>query len=81
MITVIDGQWDGGREGRFHIKRGVDKLRIKIWDKTTGEIVYDSQMGAEDDAIPTTAIDRGSIVIHTHGYGWEQRCDPHGLIR
>ncbi|MEK7786663.1 MAG: PKD domain-containing protein [Chloroflexota bacterium] len=56
MLTAIDGQIKGGG--------GVDKFRIKIWDKTTGDIVYDNLMGAADTADPTTAIDGGSIVIH-----------------
>ena len=35
---------------------GVDKFRIKIWEKTTGLIVYDNQMGASDAADPIMAI-------------------------
>ena len=43
----------------------VDLFRIKIWDKDDDDtIVYDNQMGAEDDADPTTAIGGGNIVIH-----------------
>jgi hypothetical protein len=43
----------------------VDLFRIKIWDKDIEDTtVYDSQMGAEDDAHPGTAIGGGSIVIH-----------------
>jgi hypothetical protein len=56
MLTAIDGQLPGGD--------GVDKFRIKIWDKATGEVIYDNQMGAMDDAEPTTAIAGGNIVIH-----------------
>jgi PKD repeat protein len=41
-----------------------DKFRIKIWDKATGEIVYDNMLGAEDTADPATVIQGGSIVIH-----------------
>ncbi len=43
---------------------GLDKFRIKIWDKATGNIVYDNLMGATDEADPTTVIGGGSIVIH-----------------
>ena len=32
-----------------------------------GAIVYDSQMGAVDDASPTTVLGGGSIVIHKSG--------------
>lgn len=41
-----------------------DKFRIKIWDKMTGEIIYDNMLDAEDTAVPSTAIQGGSIVIH-----------------
>jgi len=56
MLTAIDGQIKGGG--------GADKFRMKIWDKATGNIIYDNQMGAGDDAAPTTAIAGGSIIIH-----------------
>ena len=56
LLTAIDGQVNGGR--------GVDKFRIKIWEKSTGNIIYDNQMGSEDDADAATAIGGGSIVIH-----------------
>jgi hypothetical protein len=56
LLTAIDGQINGGG--------GVDKFRIKIWDIATGAVVYDNQMGAADNADPTTAIAGGSIVIH-----------------
>jgi hypothetical protein len=41
---------------------GIDKLRIKIWDKTTGAIVYDSQPGASDAADPTTPVGPGATI-------------------
>jgi hypothetical protein len=56
ILTAIDGQVNGGG--------GVDKFRIKIWDKGTGNVIYDNQMGAGDTADPNTAIAGGSIVIH-----------------
>ena len=56
MLTAIDGQVNGGG--------GVDKFRIKIWNLATGQIVYDNQLGAADEALPTTDIQGGSIVIH-----------------
>jgi hypothetical protein len=40
-----------------------DKMRIKIWEPS-GEVIYDNQMGAEDDAEAITMISGGSIVIH-----------------
>jgi PKD repeat protein len=56
LLTANDGQAMGGGS--------VDRFRIKIWDKTTGKAVYDNQMGAADDAVATTALGGGSIVIH-----------------
>lgn len=56
MLTAIDGQLNGGG--------GTDKFRIKIWDKATEAVVYDNQVGAPDDADPSTALGGGSIVIH-----------------
>ena len=55
VLTAIDGRQPGGA--------GVDKFRIKIWDKATGDIVYDNQMGASNTADPTSDVVGGSIVI------------------
>ena len=58
LLTAIDGQISGGG--------GVDKFRIKIWDKNDGDrVVYDNQPGGSDDADPVTALGGGSIVVHT----------------
>jgi uncharacterized repeat protein (TIGR01451 family) len=54
IVTVIDGGLPGGD--------GVDKFRIKIWEKTTGIIVYDNQMGASDAADPITPIGPGGDI-------------------
>lgn len=59
-LSVVDGQRNGGG--------GVDKLRLKVWDKATGLLVYDNQLGAADTADPTTAITSGSIQIHDNGH-------------
>jgi hypothetical protein len=56
MLTSIDGQVNGGG--------GIDKFRIKIWNKATNDIVYDNQLGALDGDTPSTALGGGSIVIH-----------------
>jgi PKD repeat protein len=43
----------------------VDMFRIKIWDKDNNdEIIYDNQLGDEDDADPSTPIGGGNIKIH-----------------
>jgi len=54
IVTVIDGGLPGGG--------GIDKLRIKIWNKTTGAIVYDSQPGASDAADPINPIGPGGDI-------------------
>ena len=56
LLSAIDGAIPGGG--------GVDKFRIKIWDKTTGGVIYDNMMGGSDTADPSTAITSGNIVIH-----------------
>jgi hypothetical protein len=53
ILTAIDGeQPDGG---------GLDRFRIKITG--AGGVVYDNQMGAADNADPSTVIASGHIVI------------------
>lgn len=49
--------------------QGVDKLRIKIWDKATDEIVYDNRLGQADDveAADPQLLSHGQIVIHKGG--------------
>jgi hypothetical protein len=55
LLTAIDGaRLPGG---------GPDKLRVKVWNTTTGTIVYDNQVGAPDAANPTTSIKGGQIAI------------------
>gem|GEM_PF-988875 len=55
-LTAVDGE-------SLRSKRP-DLFRIRIWKRATGTVVYDSQMGAADDADPTTAIGGGSIAVH-----------------
>ena len=54
LLSVIDG----GNTG--------DKFRIKIWNKSANDIVvYDNLLAdAGDDALPTTGIMGGNIVVH-----------------
>ena len=56
LLTVTDGQVSGGGD--------MDKFRIKIWDRESGSVIYDNQLGADEIAEPITAIGGGSIVIH-----------------
>lgn len=55
ILTVVDGNMIGGD--------GVDRFRLKIWNKATGAIVFDNQMGASDAANPTAAVGSGSSIV------------------
>ncbi|HEY9246543.1 MAG TPA: hypothetical protein VIO11_06835 [Candidatus Methanoperedens sp.] len=41
LLTATDGAISGGGD--------IDQFRIKIWDKTTGNVVYDNVFGASDN--------------------------------
>ena len=56
-ISVIDA--------RFTDTTDKDLFRMKIWDTTTGEVVYDNQMGAELIDDPLQPISRGNIRVVT----------------
>ena len=58
LLTARDGQQPGGG--------GVDKFRIKIWNKSTNAVIYDNKMGTSDDidSADPQEIAGGSIVIH-----------------
>ncbi|MES1215635.1 MAG: hypothetical protein ABUT20_08960, partial [Bacteroidota bacterium] len=53
-MTVIDGQLDGS---------GIDKIRMKIYNKNNGSIIYDNQPGASDAANPTAAVGLNSTIV------------------
>jgi hypothetical protein len=54
MVSAIDGEISGGG--------GIDKFRIKIWNTT--DIIYDNNIGMDENSAPTTILGGGSIVIH-----------------
>lgn len=56
LLTAIDGQVSGGG--------GLDRFRIKIWDKSSGALVYDNQPGASDAGNASTELGGGAIIIH-----------------
>ncbi|WP_162426285.1 HYR domain-containing protein [Pontibacter pudoricolor] len=59
MVSVEDGNLKGSQEA--------DRFRIKIWDRRDGAIVYDNNVSLSeqgDNAVPSTTISGGSIVIH-----------------
>jgi hypothetical protein len=55
LLTGIDGKLDG--------KKVPDKVRIKIWNRTNGDIVYDSQMNAPNNTAPTIVLGGGNVNI------------------
>ena len=57
MLTAIDGNLTDSQ--------AYDSFRIKIWDKTSGDIVYDNQTGKSDSGDDATQLGGGSIVIHS----------------
>jgi hypothetical protein len=57
LLSAIDGQINGGG--------GVDKFRIKIWDKNDNDVVvFDNNLGLPEDGNPSTALGGGQITIH-----------------
>lgn len=62
MVTTIDAWRTPG------VHR--DLLRVRIWDKSDGTVVYDNQIGDPGDADPTTPIRFGAIVVHIPVWGW-----------
>lgn len=59
LLTATDGQVSGGG--------GFDKLRMKVWDKATGVVVYDNQASTSDDIdkVNQQQIGGGSIIVHS----------------
>ena len=55
ILTVIDGQLSGGG--------GVDKIRMKIYNKNTNQVYYDNQFGASDADNPVTPVETGGTVV------------------
>lgn len=54
LLSARDGQQSGGS----------DTLRMKIWDRATGTVVYDNQGGGDLDEA-TDVIEGGNIVVHS----------------
>lgn len=55
LFTAIDGGIDGTK---------VDRARLKVWEKATGRIIFDSELGVGDAVDPTTVSQGGNITIH-----------------
>ncbi len=56
LLTAVDGEVAGGGTA--------DRFRIKIWNRSTGEIVYDNQRDVPDDEVPSSTLGGGNIIIH-----------------
>ena len=55
-LAVIDGDRHNGTEP--------DAIRVMIRNLATGQVIYDTQTGADPYAVPTTPISSGRIVVH-----------------
>jgi hypothetical protein len=55
LLTATDGQVTGGG--------GTDKIRLKVWNSTTGQVIYDTRPGAPDTASATLAFVKGVVII------------------
>jgi hypothetical protein len=55
IVTGLDGKLQG--------KKIPDKLRIRIWNHSTGQVVYDSQLDAPINTAPTLAVGGGELSI------------------
>lgn len=54
ITTVIDGEVDGS---------GIDRIRIKIYNRITNEIYYDNMQGASDADDPVMAVGNNSTIV------------------
>ena len=56
LLSAVDGDDEFGGTG-------VDYFRIQIWD-ASGVLVYDSEPGSAEYAVPFTPLGGGSITVH-----------------
>ncbi|MEO7263825.1 MAG: SBBP repeat-containing protein [Ferruginibacter sp.] len=54
IMTVIDGALDG---------TGLDKIRLKIYNRNTLQVYYDNQYGASDADNPSTTVGANSTIF------------------
>ena len=57
LVTAVDGGGAGG----------TDRFRIRIWNRISGDVVYDNQSGADPWGDEAAEVSGGSIVIHARG--------------
>jgi len=72
LVVTPDVAWASGRatvNGRsgfgfwFAASDGPDRLRLKVWNLSTGIVVYDNQPGASVAAMPTLPLKLGTVTI------------------
>jgi hypothetical protein len=61
FISVIDAEATGSK--CYVSQKSDDKIRIKVWDITSGDVLYDNEMGEEDTAPPGITLKYGNIKI------------------
>ena len=59
---TVNGQ--DGYDFLVSVTDGPDRLRVKIWNRETGDVVFDNQPGDPDDASASTRIRSGQITVH-----------------
>jgi len=45
---------------------GNNKVRVKIYNPSNNDILFDSQPGNADNALPTTTFQQGNVQVHVH---------------
>jgi PKD repeat protein len=60
---VVNGQGGYGFLLAVSDQRTVEKVRLKVWDKATGSVVYDTQPGAADNAAPELTLQGAAVVF------------------
>lgn len=60
---VVNGRGSYGFLLAVSDQRSVEKVRLKVWDKATGAVVYDTQPGAADNAAPSLTMQGAAVVF------------------
>ena len=55
---------DAGYRFLVAVTDGPDRLRVKIWNVETGDVVFDNQPDDPDDAAASQPIRSGQIMVH-----------------
>jgi hypothetical protein len=55
QVTARDGKVAGDK---------IDRVRIRIWNRATDVVLFDTEPGAPDLAAPTVALQGGNVTLH-----------------